>query len=109
MALNLQVSLQPFEKWEIDFVGSIQPPRKKTGACYIITATEYLTRWMEAQHVKDCIGATTTKFLFEYVLTRLGWPKIYMSDHGTHFLNEMISALTKEFQVHHQKSMPYHP
>eukprot|EP00253_Pinus_taeda_P012460 PITA_12460 len=32
LPMNLQVSLQPFEKWEIDFVGPIQPPRKKTGA-----------------------------------------------------------------------------
>lgn len=32
-----------------------------------------------------------------------------MSDHDTHFLNETISALTKEFQVYHHKSTPYHP
>lgn len=31
LPLNPQVSLQPFEKWAIDFVGPIQPPRKKTG------------------------------------------------------------------------------
>ena len=32
-----------------------------------------------------------------------------MSDHGTHFLDEMISTLMEEFQVYHQKSTPYHP
>ena len=32
-----------------------------------------------------------------------------MSDRCTHFLNETISVLTKEFQVYHQKSRLYHP
>ena len=53
MPLNPQMTLQPFEKWAIDFVGPIKP-QGKTGARYIITATEYLTRWVEAQPVKDC-------------------------------------------------------
>jgi len=97
MPLTLQVSLQPFEKWAIDFAGPIQPPSKKIGACYIITATEYLTRWVEGQPVKDFTGATTTKFLFEYVLTRFGCPKVFMSDRGTYFLNEMINVLTEDF------------
>eukprot|EP00253_Pinus_taeda_P014337 PITA_14337 len=86
----------------------IQPLGKKTGAWYIITVTKYLTRWKETQPMKDYIGETTTKFLFEYVMTRFGCLRILMSDHDTHFLNETITALTKEFQVYHQKSMPYH-
>eukprot|EP00253_Pinus_taeda_P009106 PITA_09106 len=61
----------------------------------------------EAQPVKDCTS-TTTKVIFEYVLTRFGCPKILMSDRGTHFLNETISAMMEEFQVYHQKSTPYH-
>lgn len=108
MPLNPQVTLQPFEKWAIDFVGPIQP-EGKTSTRYIVTTTKYLTRLEEAQLVKDCMGTTSVKFLFEHVLTRFGCPKILMRNHGTHFLNEMINALTEEFQVYHQKSTPYHP
>ena len=85
--LNPQVTLQEFDKWTIDFVGPIQPLGKTTGACYIITATEYLTRSVETQHVKDCITNTVGKFIFEFILSRFGCPKIMMSDKGTRFLN----------------------
>lgn len=108
MPLNPQMTLQSFEKWAIDFVGLIKP-QGKTGACYIITTMEYLTRWVEAQPVKDCTAAAAAKFLFDNVLTRFGYPKILMSDRGTYFLNETINALIEEFQVYHQKSTPYHP
>lgn len=58
--------------------------------------------------MKGCTSAKTTKFIFEYVLTRFGCPKILMSDRGTHFLNETISVMTEEFWDYHQKSTPYH-
>jgi len=45
--------------------------------------------------VKDCIGATAAKSLFEHVLTRFGYPKILMIDRGMHFLNETINTLTE--------------
>jgi len=108
MPLNPQMTLQPFEKWAIDFVGPIKP-HGKTSARYIITTTEYLTHWTEAQPVKHCTAAMTAKFSFEHVLTRFGCPKILTSDRNTHFLNKTISALTEEFQVYHQKSTLYHP
>jgi transposase InsO family protein len=104
-----QITLQTFEKWAIDFVGPINPPRKRTGARYIITATEYLTRWEEARAVKDCSATTVSHFIFDVIITTFGCPKILMSDQGTHFINKTVEALTQEFEVHHQKSTPYHP
>ena len=101
MPLQPQVTLQAFDKWDIDFVGHINPPRKRTGSRYIITAINYLTRCVEARPVKDCSVATATQFIFENILTRFGCPKILMSDQGTHFLNHTIKELTEEFQVFH--------
>lgn len=89
-------------------MGPIQPLGNKKAAKYIITTTEYLTRWVEAQPIKYCSTATATKFIIEYILSRFTCPEILISDRGTHFLNETISALLEEFQVYHQKSMPYH-
>jgi len=74
------VTLQAFEKWEIDFLGPIQPQGENIGAKYIITTTKYLTRWVKTWPVKDCIGAIVEKFISEYVLTRFRCPNILMRD-----------------------------
>ena len=97
MPLVPLVNLQAFEKWAIDFVGPINPPVKKSGARYIITATNYLTRWAEAQPVKKCSAATATKFIFDNILSIFGCPRVLMSDQGSHFLNKTIEVLAEEF------------
>jgi hypothetical protein len=109
MPLQPQVTLEEFEKWAIDFVGPINPPSKRTGARYIITMMEYLTRWVEAAPVKDCSTETTAHFLFEQVITIFGCPRVLMGDQGTHFINNTICMMTQEFEFHHQKITPYHP
>ena len=100
MLLVAQVTLQPFEKWVMDFVGPVNPPGRRTSAQYIIIEIDYLTRWEEAMTVMDCTIATEAKFIFENILTRFGCPRILMSDHGSHFINRTMKALIKESQVY---------
>ena len=59
--------------------------------------------------IKDCIAVTTTKFLFQNVLIRFGCPNILISNHSTHFVNQLIVEITKEFHIQHRKTIPYHP
>ncbi len=80
MMLRPQVTLHAFDKWTIDFVGPINPLRKHTSTRYIITTTEYLTRWVEAKPVKNCDAVTTVQFIFKNIITRFGCPVILMSD-----------------------------
>ena len=59
--------------------------------------------------IKDCTTATTPKFLFENVVTRFGFPNILICDEGTHFFNQFIVEITKEFHIQHRRETPYHP
>jgi hypothetical protein len=108
MPLRPQVTLQVFEKWEIYFLVTINPPTKRSGEIYIITVTKYLTRWAEGAPVKFCRVETTTHFMIEQVITRFGSPRILMSDQGTHFINSTIKSMIEEFEFYHQKCTPYH-
>ena len=74
----------------MDFVGPINPPWKRTGARYIITPIDYLTRWAEDAPVVDYTATTTIRFLFDNIVTRFGCPKILMNDQGSHFINRTV-------------------
>lgn len=109
MPLRPMMGARAFAKWGIDFVGPINPPAHRTRAQYIIVATDYLTKWVEAKATPKNDARTTTCFLYEYVFTRDGLPIEIVSDRGTHFLNDVIHYLLDEFIVVHKKSAPYHP
>ena len=72
--------MQEFDKWVVDFVGPINPPSRRTGAGYIITATDSLIRLVEATPVRYCTTMIAARFLFNDVVAKFGCPKILASD-----------------------------
>ena len=77
--------------------------------CYIIVATEYLTKWAEVKAVKSDMAAYAAPFMYKNIISRFGVPKILVSDRGIHFLNSLIQEMTDKFQIDHRKTTPYHP
>ena len=108
MPLRPLMGARAFAKWGIDFVGPIDQPAARTHDQYIIVATDYMTKWVEAKATPKNDAHTTAKFLYENVFTRYGLPIEIMSDRGSHFLNKVIEHLLNEFMVVHRKLAPYH-
>ena len=52
MELHPILSQAPFEKWGLDYVGPIKPTTYGTQAHYIVVATDYFTKWVEARVVR---------------------------------------------------------
>ena len=99
----------PFEKWGIDFVGPIAPASKYGQKCYILVATDYVTKWAEAVATKIDNSNTVATFLYENIITLFGCPKELVSDRGIHFINNTIATLTAKYEIKHCKTTPYHP
>jgi len=70
LPLNPAHIVKIFYKWAIDFIGPITPPIGHSCARYIITTTEYLTRWEKAATVKDYTTKKSTRFIFENIISR---------------------------------------
>ena len=96
-----------FTKWGIDFVGPIDPPAHRLHAQYIIVATNYMAKWVEAKPTQKNNAHTTAKLLYKHILKRCGLPIEIVSSHRSHFLNETIDYLLDAFMVVHKKVAPY--
>lgn len=101
--------LAPFEKWGIDFIGPISPAARFSRSRYIILATDYATKWVEAKHTCLNNEAIAAAFLFENIITRFGCPLELVSDRGLHFLNKTIEFITDKYFITHRKTTPYNP
>ena len=73
-----------------------------SGARYIITAVEYVTKWAEAELIDTCSSKVAAKFIYENIITRFKCPLTLISDQGSHFINKTIKNLTDQFHINHQ-------
>ncbi|GKV17163.1 hypothetical protein SLEP1_g27699 [Rubroshorea leprosula] len=93
--LNSIVKSWPFRGWAIDLIGKVYPPSSK-GHSFIIVATDYFTKWLEAKPMKKVDQSNVIKFIKEGIVHRFGMPETITTDQGTVFVNHQVEAFAKE-------------
>uniref|UniRef100_A0A2N9GRD8 RNA-directed DNA polymerase n=1 Tax=Fagus sylvatica TaxID=28930 RepID=A0A2N9GRD8_FAGSY len=59
----------PFHTWGLDLIGPINPA--SGGYIWILVATEYFSKWVEAIPLRKATGAAVTNFIREHIITRV--------------------------------------
>jgi ribonuclease HI len=74
-------STWPFCQWGLDLVGKIHPS-SSNGHKFIITATKYFTKWVEAIPLITVTSKQISSFILNYIICHYGIPQTILTDNG---------------------------
>ena len=86
-AMNPIIKSWPFRGWRIDLIGQIYPPSSKNHK-FILVATDYFTKWVEAIPLKNVISKEMIEFVKEHIIYQFGIPQTITTDQGTIFISD---------------------
>jgi hypothetical protein len=96
----------PFAQWGLDIVGPF--PLAPGSLKFLLVATDYFTKWVEAEALKHISQHDVRKFLWKNIVTRFGIPRSLISDNGTQFKNAVIKEFCDEHGIRqHFSSVGY--
>uniref|UniRef100_A0A2N9IYR7 Uncharacterized protein n=1 Tax=Fagus sylvatica TaxID=28930 RepID=A0A2N9IYR7_FAGSY len=105
--LNPLSSPWPFAQWGLDIVGPL--PRAPGNKKFLITATDYFTKWIEAEPLSNIRDVDTKRFLWKNIITRFGIPWAVISDNGTQFESKLFKGFCSDLSIRNFFSSPGYP
>jgi hypothetical protein len=97
----------PFQQWGLDFIGEIHPPSSGQHR-WILTATDYFTKWIEVVPTRSTSHKVIIGFL-EDLITRFGCPNKIVTDNAAAFGSEPLAKFCEQFGIKLIHSTPYYP
>ena len=92
----------------IDIIGEIKPNSSLLHK-YILTATDYFTRWVEAVPLRKVNEDEVINFLQDHIMTRFGVPSSLVFDNAKYFSSIKSTAFAHEKGIKLHYSANYYP
>ena len=99
---------QPFGKWGTDIIGEIIPHSSKQHR-YILTATDYFTKWVEAIPLKVANSENIIEFIDQIIITIFGLPTTLMFDNASYFKGNTMTEFALKRSSKIKYSSKYYP
>ena len=106
-AMNPIIKPWPFRGWGIHSIGQIYQPSSKNHK-FILVATDYFTKWVEAIPLKNATSRDMVEFVREHIIYRLGIPQTITTDQGTMFTSGEFEEFATNMGIKLLNSTPYY-
>ncbi|XP_004295616.1 PREDICTED: uncharacterized protein LOC101299459 [Fragaria vesca subsp. vesca] len=107
------IPLQPIIKpwpgrgWAIDFVGIIHPHSSEQHK-FIIVATDFFTKWVEAEPLKVASANSVRNFIFRNIISRFGISECIVTDRRAAFMADLVVKYLNDYGIKLLHSTPYY-
>ncbi|GFZ00954.1 hypothetical protein Acr_14g0005890 [Actinidia rufa] len=97
----------PFPQWGMDIVGVL--PRAPGNKRFLLVATDYFTKWVEAEPLAQIRETDVIRFIRGNILSKFGIPRAFVSDNGTQFVGSKVRGLLEQLKIEFYNSTPSYP
>ncbi|GJZ98863.1 reverse transcriptase domain-containing protein [Tanacetum coccineum] len=100
-------SAWPFMKWGMDIVRPLpEGPRRVK---YLIVATDYFTKWMEANPLATITGKQVVNFTWDNIVCMFRIPATIITDNETQFVHDPFKKWVENLKIQLISTSVYHP
>eukprot|EP00253_Pinus_taeda_P034561 PITA_34561 len=98
----------PFQQWGLDFIGEIHPASSGQNR-WILTATDYFTKWIEEIPTRQATYAVIISFLETNILSHFGCTSKLIMDNAAVFKSKRMIEFCYKYNISLGHSTAYHP
>lgn len=95
-----------FQQWGLDFIGEIHPTSSSQHR-WILTATDYFTKWIEVIPTRSTSLKVIISFLKD-IIARFGCPIRIVTNNATYFRAKPLTRFCEQFRIALIHSTPYY-